>query len=103
VVILILYGCGLRTSELRQLNVDDLDLDRREVFVRHGKGDRQRKIPVPQGLWTELLAYLGERGGKRGPLLRTAAKQARLGALTICRIVACSSSGAMGDSAGIIP
>jgi integrase/recombinase XerD len=92
IVVLILYGCGLRTSELRQLNVDDLDLDRREIFVRYGKGDRQRKIPVPQGLWTEILAYLGERGGKRGPLVRTAAKGARIGALTLCRIVASAAA-----------
>ena len=88
VTILLLYGCGLRTSELRLLNVDDLDRERKEIFVRHGKGDRQRKIPVPDGLWTEVLAYLAERGGKRGPLLRTTAKQARIGDLGICRIVA---------------
>jgi len=77
-VVLLLYGCGLRTSELRALDVSDVNVERQEIFVRHGKGDRPRTIPVPASVWTELLAYLTERGGKRGPLFRTAAKGARI-------------------------
>jgi len=77
-IVLLLYGCGLRTDELCQLNLDDVDRDRQELVVLHGKGDRQRVIPIPQGVFIELLAYLADRGGKRGPLLRTAAKHRRL-------------------------
>lgn len=77
-VVLLLYGCGLRTSELRGLDVQDVDVERQEIFVRHGKGHRQRTIPVPPAVWTELLAYLTERGGKRGPLFRTQAKRRRI-------------------------
>lgn len=78
--VLLLYGCGLRTAELCGLDVRDVDVERRELFVRHGKGDRQRTIPVPAAVWTELLAYLLEQGHKRGPLLRTLAKGARIDA-----------------------
>jgi len=78
VMILLLYGCGLRTSELCNLNVNDVDVERQEVFVRKGKGEIQRRIPVPGGVWTELLAYLAERGGKRGSLFRTQYKRRRL-------------------------
>ncbi len=70
-VILLLYGCGLRTKELCDLRMQDVDTTRREVIVRAGKGDRQRMVPLPEMVYTELLAYLLERGGKRGPLLRT--------------------------------
>ena len=70
-VILLLYGCGLRTKELCDLRLQDVDTTRREVLVRAGKGDRQRIVPLPEMVYTELLAYLLERGGKRGPLLRT--------------------------------
>ena len=66
-VILLLYGCGLRTKELCDLRLQDVDTVRREVFVRAGKGDRQRIVPLPEAVCTELLAYLLERGGKRGP------------------------------------
>jgi integrase/recombinase XerD len=78
VMILLFYGCGLRTSELCNLNVQNIDREQQSVFVAHGKGDRQRYVPIPDGVYTELLAYLLERGGKRGPLFRTHAKAARM-------------------------
>ena len=86
VIILVLYGCGLRTQELCLLNVPDVDCERRELHVL-GKGDRQRVVPVPDGVFTELLAYVLERGGKRGPLFRTAIHRKRLGARHVCDIV----------------
>lgn len=78
VVVLLLYGCGLRMAELCSLDVQDVDLERNEIFIKHGKGNRQRRIPVPGGVWTELLAYLAERTGKRGPLFRTEVKKKRI-------------------------
>lgn len=90
-VVLVFYGCGLRTNELRMLNVDDLDRERKEVFVRHGKGDRQRRLPVPEGLWTEILAWLAERGGVKGPLFKSPKTHARIQTSAICQIVACAA------------
>jgi integrase/recombinase XerD len=77
-IVLLLYGCGLRTAELCSLDVTDVSVERQEVLVRQGKGGRQRTIPVPAGVWSELLAYLLEEGHKRGALFRTAARRARL-------------------------
>jgi integrase/recombinase XerD len=77
-VILLLYGCGLRTSELCNLSIQDVHRDRREIFVERGKGSRQRFIPIPEAVFVELLAYLLERAGKRGPLFRTGVKQHRI-------------------------
>jgi integrase/recombinase XerD len=82
-----MYGCGFRTTELRNLDVGDADLERQELLVRFGKGLRERRIPVPNGVWMELLAYLAERGGKTGPLFRTAEKKRRIRPLQICSIV----------------
>lgn len=70
-VVLLLYGCGLRTSELCAVRVQDINRERRELLVVRGKGDRERTLPIPDGVYTELLAYLVERGGQRGPLFRT--------------------------------
>jgi integrase/recombinase XerD len=36
------YASGLRTSELRNLEVRDIDFDRKQVFVRNGKNGRSR-------------------------------------------------------------
>jgi integrase/recombinase XerD len=44
-------------------------------------------VPIPEAVHTELLAYLQERGGKRGPLFRTSAKQRALKSQEICHIV----------------
>ncbi len=77
-VVLLLYGCGFRNAELCSLDIGDVNIERQEVLVRLGKGGRQRTIPVPAAVWSELLAYLLEDGHKRGPLFRTTAKHARI-------------------------
>lgn len=86
-IVLLLYGCGLRTRELCQLDVRDVNIERQEIFVRNGKGEHQRYVPVPGTVWVELLAYLTERGGKTGPLFRTEQKKHRLNARTVGLIV----------------
>jgi integrase/recombinase XerD len=87
VMVLLFYGCGLRTGELCNLNVQHINREQRSVFVAHGKGDRQRYVPIPDSVYTEVLAYLLDRGGKRGPLFRTPAKGARMTVQLASRIV----------------
>jgi len=86
-VILLLYGCGLRTAELCQLDVADLDLERQEIVIRHGKGDRARRVPVPDAVWTVVLAFLAERKGRRGALIRTEKKATRFRSKDVCDVV----------------
>jgi site-specific recombinase XerD len=86
-IVLLLYGCGLRTDELCHLNVQDVDREQREIFIAHGKGDRQRQVPIPEAVFTELLAYLLERGGKRGPLFRTTTKSCRVASKDVSHVV----------------
>lgn len=89
-VVLLLYGCGLRTNELCALDVADVSRERQELTVRNGKGDRPRCIPIPEALYTELLAYLLERG-KRGALFRTSVKVRRIRANDVCDVVAAAA------------
>jgi site-specific recombinase XerC len=35
-IILLLYGCGLRTNELRSLDISDINRERKELIVRKG-------------------------------------------------------------------
>lgn len=86
-MILLLYGCGLRTMELCGLDVADISRERQELTVRHGKGDRPRVIPIPDGLYTELLAYLLEHG-RRGALFRTVHLARRITEKDVCTVVA---------------
>lgn len=68
----ILYGCGLRVSELSGLDVRDLHLE--EGFVRvFGKGSKERLVPILGSARAALDAYLD------GPRAELAAHARRLG------------------------
>lgn len=45
---LLLYGAGLRVNECVQLRVMDLELERNQLVVRRGKGDKDRVTLLPQ-------------------------------------------------------
>ncbi|MGE0642016.1 MAG: integron integrase [Thermoanaerobaculia bacterium] len=54
----LLYGSGLRLHEALRLRVQDLDLDRGEVAVRSGKGNRDRRTTLPRALAAPLREHL---------------------------------------------
>jgi integron integrase len=55
----LLYGSGLRLLECLQLRVKDMDLERREIRVRAGKGGVDRVTMVPELLTAALSRHLG--------------------------------------------
>lgn len=57
-VVGLLYGSGLRLSEALEVRVKDLDLDRRELLVRNGKGGKDRVTVVPAELVPALRDHL---------------------------------------------
>lgn len=59
-VSLLLYGGGLRLLEALRLRVQDLDFDRREIVVRSGKGDKDRRTVLPARAIDDLQAHLRE-------------------------------------------
>ena len=56
----LLYGGGLRLLEALRLRVHDLDFDRREIIVRAGKGDKDRRTVMPARLVDDLRRHLDE-------------------------------------------
>jgi integron integrase len=54
----LLYGAGLRLLECLELRIKDVDVARREVRVRDGKGRKDRVTVLPLGVITELTAHL---------------------------------------------
>ena len=54
------YGAGLRRSELVRLRVKDVDLERRTVTVRQGKGDKDRMTVLPRALMNDLASQIEE-------------------------------------------
>jgi site-specific recombinase XerD len=52
------YGCGLRKNEGLSLNVSDILLEKELVFVRKGKGYKERYVPLTGSNKTDLENYL---------------------------------------------
>lgn len=74
----LLYGSGLRLTECLSLRVKDIDFARGEIVVRGGKGDKDRRVPLPVVLVPDLRRHLGRvreqfhrdlRAGLRGAAL----------------------------------
>jgi len=61
----LLYGCGLRISELVGLNLDDFDLRERWIRVR-GKGRKERQVPFGEEASAAVEKYLAQRAAKVG-------------------------------------
>jgi site-specific recombinase XerD len=51
------YGCGLRLGEIMQLRLADLDSARGLLWVRGGKGGKDRGVPLPDCLLNELRTH----------------------------------------------
>lgn len=70
----LLYSTGMRRTELTMLSIHDLDSDRRTVTIRHGKGDKQRVVPIGERALSWLQSYLDNAR----PLLLLEPRETRL-------------------------
>jgi len=61
----LLYGCGVRISELVGLNLEDIDRDGKWIRVR-GKGRKERQVPYGGKAAAALEKYLAARSPKPG-------------------------------------
>ncbi|WP_449371482.1 integron integrase [Thiomonas sp.] len=50
----LLYGTGMRLMECLRLRIKDVDLARREITIRQGKGDKDRRTMIPTSLLSDL-------------------------------------------------
>lgn len=57
-VIGLLYGCGLRCMELRNLELKHLDFDRKLLHVVRGKGGKDRYVPLSMHLIRGIQSYV---------------------------------------------
>jgi integrase/recombinase XerC len=56
----LLYGCGIRNSELTGINLDDIRLSAEAILIR-GKGKKERYVPFGGSAKGALVAYLPAR------------------------------------------
>ena len=53
----LLYGCGIRNSELVGINLDDISMSNEAILIR-GKGKKERYVPFGGSALAALAAYL---------------------------------------------
>src|SRR5713226_4702411 len=56
----LLYGCGIRNSELTGINLDDIRLSAEAILIR-GKGKKERYVPFGDSVKSALAPYLAVR------------------------------------------
>jgi site-specific recombinase XerD len=61
---MLMLRCGLRVQEVAELTVDALEYGRRQIFVFHGKGAKDRVVYMSEDARSALLAYLEKRSSK---------------------------------------
>ena len=53
------YGCGLRLMECIRLRIQDLDFGQGRVFIRDGKGGKDRTVVLPEAVRPLLADHVG--------------------------------------------
>jgi integrase/recombinase XerC len=88
----LLYGCGIRNSELTGINVDDIRLSAEAILIR-GKGKKERYVPFGDSAKNALAAYLPARQAvlsgrrKNNPALLINQRGGRLTTRSVGRII----------------
>jgi len=61
---MLMLRCGLRVQEVAELTVDAIEYQRRQIFVFHGKGAKDRVVYMSEDARSALSAYLAKRSSK---------------------------------------
>jgi len=92
-MISLLYGAGLRVSELLNLKIKDINIENKYGFVRHGKENKDRIFIIPNKIILELKELIKERNSELNLFLTN--RNERYSARTIAEIIknACKNVG----------
>ena len=92
-IIKLLYGCGLRVSELTNLKKEDVNFNENIIKINLSKGRKDRFVKIPDSIKNELASYINltnsdilfesARGGKLATktiqlIVKNSAKKARI-------------------------
>ena len=61
----LIYSCGLRRSELLNMQITDIDSKRNVITIRHAKGDKDRIVPLSEKILTLLREYFKQYRPKK--------------------------------------
>jgi site-specific recombinase XerD len=65
-ILMTLYATGMRRAELCMLRTEDIDKERMVIRIRHGKGGKEREVPLSPKLLDQLRIYYRSLKHKTG-------------------------------------
>jgi integrase/recombinase XerD len=60
----LIYGCGLRCMEVRNIRLKDIQLDRRQLHIVQSKGNKDRYVPLSEHLIRGIQKYIASEQPK---------------------------------------
>lgn len=69
IILKMFYGSGLRLSEAQILKVKDIDMQSNLIYVRSGKGDKDRVTILPESTKKDIEVFLKSRVESQNPYL----------------------------------
>lgn len=86
-MISLLYSAGLRASELLNIKVKDLDIDKNYGFVRHGKGSKDRLFVLSEKIKDGIKCIINNEHLSEESFLFTSNRQKKYHARSVQQIV----------------
>jgi len=90
----LLYGSGLRVSELLNIKIKDFDTNKRYGFVRHGKGNKDRLSIIPERLTDKIDELIRNENLSEESYLFTSNRKKKYNLRTLQKIVRDASKNA---------
>jgi site-specific recombinase XerD len=86
-MIKLIYSSGIRVSELANLKVGDLELDKNYGFVRGGKGNKDRLFIIAKNIKRGILSHIEEGNLKKSDFLFVSLRKKKYDTGTIRLII----------------
>ncbi len=87
-ILKLMYGCGLRVSEVVNLKKPDLNFQEELIYIKLSKGRKDRFVKIPESIKKELESYYNLTNEK---ILFPSSREGKLTTSTIQKIVSNSS------------
>jgi integrase/recombinase XerD len=83
-IISLMYGCGLRLSELRNLKKENINFDEDLIYIKLAKGKKDRFVKIPNSIRQRLQSYIDNENSN---ILFTSQRGGKLSFRTISKII----------------
>ncbi len=91
-LIKVMLYTGVRVQELVHIRIDEIDFDRSQIRISHGKGDENRIVPFPQDFKETLMLFVNAEQSKGAAYLFESCRKKPFTTRGIRKILAIYSS-----------